>query len=124
MNEPPSAQQPTEKDAKPSLLATVSLILGLIPWVMMGVRILVDKMEVFPTWLVDLLSVDPHALVVSLAFISLIGWGCGLVALIRLKRDLVLRGRWKAVTGIIFASLFMLFSLLAHIPIPIMEIPD
>lgn len=106
MSDQPITQEPPEKETKPSLLATISLMLSLIPWVMLVQMLLVEEYRLGPRWLRNMLSLDPKTLFPLMFVVAISSLVCGSKALRAIKHHESQRGRWKAITGISFSLLF------------------
>jgi prepilin-type processing-associated H-X9-DG protein len=106
MNDQPSVDAHGEQETKPSLLATLSLMLGLIPWVLVSQLVLVTRYRLGPAWLRNFLSIDPGTLILAIPVATVSSIVCGSMALSAIKRDNLLSGKCKAVMGRFLAGAF------------------
>jgi hypothetical protein len=111
MNDQPSVDAHGEHETKPSLLATVSLVLALVPYVLMIQWILAHFWHL-PVWIRSILTYVQTELVPVALMSPLIGLVCGCVALVKMRKDPLLCGKWKANTGIGLAVIFYLSGVL------------
>jgi prepilin-type processing-associated H-X9-DG protein len=109
MNDEQATSEPVEQETKPSLLATISLMLSLIPWAMVGQALLIDEYRLGPRWLRNFLSIDPGILILAMLVATISSIICGVMGLAAIERDKFVRGKWKAITGIVLAGCFGIF---------------
>jgi hypothetical protein len=109
MNDEQATSEPVEQETKPSLLATISLMLSLIPWAMVGQALLIDEYRLGPRWLRNFLSIDLGILILAMLVATVSSIICGVMGLAAIERDKFVRGKWKAITGIVLAGCFGIF---------------